>query len=225
MSIIETRPRFSPEDIASLPAGQVFELIDEEAGEVGGRIYELADDASTEGDGRLFERINGQFVERRMGWLASWVGGEVHARLREHCRAHDLGWVVPADATYRCFPDAPRKLRSPDVSFVRRGRFPGERLPTTHARLAPDLAVEVISPTDFAVDVDKKVDEFLRVGVRLVWVINPDRRRVLIYRADGSISGLREADELSGEDVIPGFRCRVGELFPPPAANEDGQEN
>ena len=76
--------------------------------------------------------------------------------------------------------------------------------------------MEVLSPNDRDYETDQKIEDFLRAGVRLVWVINPETRTVLIYRADGTISGLREQDELSGEDVVQGFRCRVGDLFLPP---------
>jgi len=95
------------------------------------------------------------------------------------------------------------------------GRLPDDRVPVGHIRIAPDLAVEVVSPTDIQYDVDRKVAEYLEVGVKLVWVINPDTRVVLIYRGDGSISGVREGGELDGESAVPGFRCRVADLFVP----------
>jgi Uma2 family endonuclease len=68
-------------------------------------------------------------------------------------------------------------------------------------------------------EVDQEVDDYLAAGVRLVWMVNPERRTVWVYRVDGPVRFLREPDELSGEDVLPGFRCLVSELFPPmPAA-------
>jgi Uma2 family endonuclease len=83
--------------------------------------------------------------------------------------------------------------------------------------IPPDLVVEVLSPRDIATELDQKVEEFLRAGVRLVWVVNPDTRTVRIHRLDGSISGLHETDELSGEDVLPGFACPVAALFEMPS--------
>ena len=79
--------------------------------------------------------------------------------------------------------------------------------------LAPDLAVEVISPNDLASEVNEKIDEYLSAGVSLVWVIDPDSKTVSVYRKDGSTARLRESDELSGEDVIPGFSCKVNDIF------------
>jgi Uma2 family endonuclease len=114
-------------------------------------------------------------------------------------------------------------VRKPDVSFVRYGRFPDEQLPAGFARLAPDLTGEVVSPGDTYEEVDGKVEEYLRAGVRLVWVISPTNRTVRVYRLDGSSSSVRADGELDGEDVLPGFRCRVADLFPqPPAAPAAG---
>lgn len=80
-------------------------------------------------------------------------------------------------------------------------------------RIAPDLAVEVVSPNDTVYEVDEKVEELLAAGVRLVWVLNPETRIVEVHRLDGTVSKLHVADELSGEDVLPGFTCPVAELF------------
>ena len=91
-------------------------------------------------------------------------------------------------------------------------------------RIPPDLVVEVISPHDLAEAVDTKVEEYLRAGVRLVWVVHPVAQVVQIYRSNGSLEGRRVHQELDGEDVLPGFLCPVRDLFPPsatstPAAN------
>jgi Uma2 family endonuclease len=91
-----------------------------------------------------------------------------------------------------------------------------------HCPIAPDLAVEVVSPNDTAYEIDEKVREFLDAGVPLVWVVNPEQRTVEIHRANGFGTILRENDEISGEDVIPGFRCRVGDFCQPPAGVEQG---
>jgi Uma2 family endonuclease len=89
-------------------------------------------------------------------------------------------------------------------------------LPEGHIRLAPDLAGEVVSPNDLAYEIDEKVEEFLAAGTTLVWVINPATRTVRAHRADRPGVTLRADDELTGEDVPPGFRCNVADLFPPP---------
>lgn len=166
-------------------------------------------------DGKGYELVNGSLVELIVGGLLSLVGGTAYFLIRTYVDAHGLGWVWPADNGYQCFPDAPNMVRRPDVSFIRKGRLPGERIPQGHLRIAPDLAIEIISPNDFAYELDKKVLEYLQAGVRLVWIINPEVRTVRIHRADGTTGWLTESGELSGEDVIPGFRCPVAGLFPP----------
>ena len=135
---------------------------------------------------------------------------------------HKLGWVFPADNSYQCFPDAPDKVRRPDVSFIVLGRLPAEQLPEGHITIAPDLAVEVVSPNDRAYDIDHKVEEYISAGVRLVWVISPAGRTVRVHRADGTVALLGQKDELDGEDVLPGFSCAVCELFPPAGEQPPG---
>jgi Uma2 family endonuclease len=75
--------------------------------------------------------------------------------------------------------------------------------------------VEVVSPNDSYYDVEHKVQEYLSAGVQRVWVVNPDRRNVRIHHLDGTTTTLNENDEITGEAVLPGFKCRVGEFFLP----------
>ena len=82
----------------------------------------------------------------------------------------------------------------------------------------PDLVAEVISPNDTAYEVRAKTEEYLRAGVQIVWVIDPHAKQVDVHRADGSLQKLYEAEELSGEEVVPGFRLLVSELFRVPVA-------
>jgi Uma2 family endonuclease len=142
--------------------------------------------------------------------------------LNVYCKAHRSGRVVPADASYRCFPDDPDKVRKPGVSFICRGRLPGGKRPKGHCLIAPDLAAEVPSPNDSYSEVEEKVGEYRRAGVRLIWVIHPPTRTVRVHRLDGTVSDLTDADELSGEDVIPGFRCAVRDLFDDPEEDSSG---
>ena len=185
---------FTPEDLLKMPEAKGYELID------------------------------GKLVEKNVGTLASWVGGEINRLLGNFCHEHRVGWVFNAEASYQCFSDRPNLVRKPDVSFVRLGRLPKEEIPEGHTGIPPDLAVELVSPKDLFYEVDRKTSEYLQAGVRLVWVANPDTRIVYIYRKDGSIVGLREADELTGGDVLPGFRCRVRDLFPAPVVQESNPQ-
>jgi Uma2 family endonuclease len=188
MSTVTAKTKYTPEDLLTMPDGDNYELVD------------------------------GNLVERNMGAWSSYVAGRMLVVLHGFCEAHRLGWVFPADASYLCFPGAPGKVRRPDASFIRLGRLPGEEAPQGHILIAPDLAVEVMSPNDMAYEVDEKVEEYLKAGVRLIWVVNPEARTVRVYRADGSGVILRAENELSGEDVLPGFRCQIAELFQNPAA-------
>ena len=194
MNLIPPKVEYTPEDLLAMPDGDLFELVD------------------------------GRLVELHMGLLADWVSGRLFKHLDAFCDAHPVGWIFPGgDGGYQAFPNAPRTVRKPDVSFVRYGRFPGEEPPAGFGRLAPDLAAEVVSRNDLYEEVDQKIEEYIRAGVRLVWVISPQNHTVRVYRLNGTSSSLRENDELDGEDVLPGFRCRVGDLFPrPPTAADNG---
>ncbi len=174
------------------------------------------DDLLVMPDGYRYELVDGRLVERNMGAWSVHVASRLMALLFRFDEEQRLGWYLMSDASYQVFPN--NRIRKPDVSFVRVGRFPDERAPDGYIQLAPDLAVEVVSPHDVHYETDQKVDEYLKAGVRLVWVVNPEVRTVLIYRLDGSIGGVREGGELDGEDVIPSFRCAVASLFATPKA-------
>lgn len=162
-------------------------------------------------DGDRYELIDGRLVERHMGLLSDILAGKIAFLLTAFCLPRGLGWVViPSSGGFQY---TGRQVRKPDVAFVRRGRFPDEQPPAGHAALVPDLAVEVISPNDLYEEVEAKVVEYLRVGVRLVWVVSPSQRTVRVHRADGVCRYLREGDQLTGEDVLPDFRCPVADLF------------
>jgi Uma2 family endonuclease len=173
------------------------------------------DDLLTLPDATCFELVDGHLVERKMSALASWVGARLNRFLGNFCDAHPEGDVFQADCSYQCFLETPNKVRRPDGSFIRKDRLPQEQFLHGHIRIAPDLAIEVLSPNDLAYEIDEKVEDYLRAGVRLVWVVNPEARMVEVHRADGTVTKLHEQDELTGEDVLPGFRCRLSELFPP----------
>ena len=175
------------------------------------------EDLLTMPDGDRFELVDGELVERNMGWESSRVGGRLLGYLFEFCEPKQLGWLAPADASYQCFPDDPDKVRKPDVSFVRLERLPAHQRPEGHCPIAPDLAVEVVSPNDLYSEVEAKVDEYVRAGVQLVWVVDPPTRTVRAHRADGTVTDLNENDFLDGENVLPGFRCRVSDLFRAPS--------
>src|SRR5262245_2251324 len=180
---------YTPDDLLTMPDGERYELV----------------------DGMLVERHRETCVEKPMGLLSDIVASRLAARLDQHCTPGNLGWVMmPHSGGFQIG----RQVRKPDAAFVAAGRFPGDQIPTGNANLAPDLVVEVSSPNDLYDDVEVKAEEYLRAGVRLVWVVSPVARIVRVHRANRSSATVREADQLEGEDVVPGFRCPLRDLFP-----------
>jgi Uma2 family endonuclease len=163
-----------------------------------------------------FELVDGQLVERHMGNKASWVAFELAILLREFVRTNKLGWVFCGDTGFRLDASRANTVRKPDVAFVRTGRLQGEEPSDSYDQLAPDLAVESVSPNDTVRELEEKIAEYLDAGVRLFWVIHPELRAVKVFRPDGSIIQLKNGEVLSGEDVIPGFSCKVSDLFVKP---------
>jgi Uma2 family endonuclease len=179
-------------------------------------VQQTPQDLLTMPDGDRYELVEGRLVDRDMGFQSGRVAGRLFQFMANHSDSTNAGWVLPSNVGYQCFPDDPTKVRKPDVSFIRRERLTADQEPEGHATLAPDLAVEVVSPNDVFENVSEKVREYLNAGVRLVWVVDPVGREVHVHRPDGPGSILRAEDELAGGEVLPGFRCRVGDLFKPP---------
>ena len=124
---------------------------------------------------------------------------------------HGLGTVLGAETGFTLSRD-PDTVRVPDIAFIRRDRLPVE-LPEGYWPAAPDLAVEVVSPNDTIREVDEKAKAWLAAGTMMVWVVNPAWHTVTVYRSATDIKTLTEDDELTGDDVLPGFRCRIAEIF------------
>lgn len=175
------------------------------------REYSL-DQLAAMANGKHYELVDGHLEGRTVSGLSSYIGGILVELLNSYCRPTRLAYVFPSDYGYACFADK-KRLRRPDVSCVLTERLTFEQLEAGYATIPPDLAVEVLSPNDLAYKVAEKVDEYLKAGVRLIWVVDPIRQTVLLYRLDGSIGFLRAGDDLSGEDVLPGFHCLVADLF------------
>lgn len=115
------------------------------------------------------------------------------------------------DTTFK-LRSAPDTVRGPDIAFISSARLPDPR-PVGCAALTPDLAVEVVSPTDRAGEVLAKVADWLNAGTRLVWVIDPERQIARAYRADGSLALVTADESLDGEDVVQGFSCLLGSVL------------
>lgn len=160
------------------------------------------------------ELVRGQLIERDpMGQKSDAIAACLLALIWSHVHQHRLGLVNGSQGSYQIFPNDPRKVRIPDVSFTRKERLPADGPARGHSRVAPDLVVEVVSPNDSAKDLQEKIHDFLSAGVPLIWVVHPETRMVLVSRRDGSAQWLQAGDTLDGEEVLPGFRCEVGTLF------------
>ena len=131
--------------------------------------------------------------------------------LSKHVEGTEAGQVVSGDTGFKLTTD-PDTVRAPDVAFISR-----ERLPDPQTRgfpaLGPDLVVEVLSPDNRPGETLAKVGDWLEGGVRLVWVIDPERRVARVYRQDGTESHLAENGVLDGEDVLPGFSCTLTSIL------------
>lgn len=132
--------------------------------------------------------------------------------LSNHVREHRLG-VCFADSTGYALPNLANTVRAPDASFVRARRLPTEGVGGGFLELAPDLAVEVLSPSESPADLAEKLADYRVAGTSLVWVIDPARRTVMVIADGESIATLGLTDTLRGGGVVPGFACPVDELF------------
>ena len=129
-------------------------------------------------------------------------------------RPRRLGRVVASDAGVR-LERGPDTVREPDIAFISAERLPlGERV-RGYAEVAPDLVVEVVSPSDRPAPVHDKALMWLRYGVRLVWVVNPQTRTIVVMPAEGPAQTLYDDDILDGGEVLPGFTCPVRDVFEP----------
>ena len=169
--------------------------------------------ARPEPDRKGFEFVDGAWVEKPMASTSGIVAGNVIGAVRDFARPRKLGVVLASEGAYRMLPDNRTQLRKPDVSFVATARVTAELLRQAEWPIAPDLAVEVVSPNELTERTETKRDEYLRAGVRLVWEVYLPTRNVWAYKPDGTGKLYRAADTLPGEDVLPGFAVPVAELF------------
>ncbi len=158
---------------------------------------------------REYEFVNGQ-------WEAKEMAGARHgstimrlgARMQMHVEAKELGAIYSPDTTFTFG----KQERLPDLAFVAAARIPAEGEPEGIWKIAPDLAVEVISPNDFWVKVQGKLADYFAAGVREVWLVNSEQRTVSQYHALTTVQILDEDADLHSE-LLPGFHCRVGDIF------------
>jgi Uma2 family endonuclease len=163
-------------------------------------------------NGKHLELVRGEVVESMpTGGEHSVVVIAFGSLLRHWAKEHDTG-VVGTEAGFVLEHD-PDIVRAPDLYFVRADRLTAGRAPVQFYGFAPDLAVEVISPSETAEGVQEKVNDYLAAGSRLVVLVYPRTRLLIAHAADGSSQTYREDEVFSDPAVLPGFSCRVAELF------------
>ena len=164
-------------------------------------------------DGFRYELVRGEL--RKMtpaGQQHGRIAINVTLPLAQHVRAHNLGTVYAAETGFRLAAD-PDTVRAPDVAFIRRDRVEAVGDVQDYWPGAPDLAVDVISPSDTYTEVEEKLFDWLDAGVRLVIVANLRQHTVTVYRSRADIVILTEDDTLDGGDVVPGWTMPVREVF------------
>ena len=158
-----------------------------------------------------WELVDGEPVEMTPSSdESSWIAGEIFGHLWNYLRNHSIGRAFPADAGFVIFADHDT-VRAPDVAFVRIERLPA--LSRTFVAIPPDVAVEVLSPSDRVADALSKVSMYLQAGVPLVWLIDPIRRTAMVFRQDMLPDSIDEQGVLTGEDILPGFSLPLATLF------------
>lgn len=182
-----------------------------DAGQLETRLLSIEEFERLPDDGSRMELVHGTVVREppagyRHGRIAARIASLLHLFVSEH----DLGEIVTAETGFILF-DEPPTVCAPDVAFVAAGRLTSD--PEGFAPLAPDLAVEIVSPSNTVSEIRSKVLDYLDAGVQLVWVVEPRSRSVTTYRSREEIRLLTEDDGIDGGAVLPGFRLKVSKLF------------
>ena len=166
-------------------------------------------------DDRIVDLVEGEIVDMP---LPSGEHGEILsllvAKVASFVYGNKLGRVTTGDAGFLLErnPDGRDTIRGLDLAFISTNKAP-ILLPNRFLEIAPDLAVEVILPSNVASDIHLKIRQLLRTGTQLIWVVYPESKTVDVHTASGAFT-LEENDSLSGDDVLPGLEIRVGDIFP-----------
>ena len=163
---------------------------------------------------RLCELVDGVLVEKTVGIYESYLAVLLTRLLGNHIEQNQMGIVLGADGMARLSPGL---VRIPDACFISWERLPDRRVPQTPMLgFAPDLAAEVISPSNTRKEMARKLEDYFKSGVRLVWYFYPKTRECHAFQSSQDCVILREDDTLSGGDVVPGFSLRLRDFFAQP---------
>ena len=164
-------------------------------------------------DEGLFEYVNGQAVEKIVGYYELFVAGGLHRILSSFVHEHELGRTV-VEMLFKLQRE-PKLDRRPDLAFVSYKKWPKNRkMRRANAwDVVPDLAVEVISPTNTAEEMAMKIQDYFKAGVAQVWIIYPLPQQIYVHVSPTEVRVLNRQDELDGGDLLPGFKLPVAALF------------
>lgn len=170
-------------------------------------------EALPEDQSERMEVVRGELVEKMSPGLEhSQLQGRILYLLLQWAYAGNRGFVGP-EASY-VLEATPLTLRTPDVSYWSKSKHPSGKIPENFGHFPPDLAVEIISPSERPQTVLAKVTDYLEAGVALVWTVWPRERQVIVYTQLDAPRTYRGNDLLEFPDVLPGFSCKVDDLFP-----------
>jgi Uma2 family endonuclease len=162
-------------------------------------------------ENRLYELVDGVLVEKVMGYPESWIASFLIHALQAHVLPKDLGAVTGPDGMIR-FPE--NLVRMPDVAYACWDRFPDRELPSEAApAIVPDLAVEVLSKGNTKGEMSRKLREYFKAGVRLVWFVDPQAKTVTVFTSPTRSKVVPATGTLDGGKVLPGFKLPVASLF------------
>lgn len=164
-------------------------------------------------DGRRWELVRGELREvSPSGIRASAITAVIGAWLTLYVIERQLGIVTIADGGF-VFEHDPDTVLAPDVAFIRQEHVPSDDKLHRFGQIPPDLAVEVVSPTDRPGALAEKIAFYLAHGVPLVWVVDPATRTARVYRSGNEPRRLTIDDALDGEEIVPGFRLPLAQVF------------
>ena len=165
-------------------------------------------------DGHSLELVDGKLVEKPdMGGIACVASNKLAYFLTGYVLKQKNGYIISSEATYKCFSGEKLTIRKPDISFVKKGRFPNEEIPDGSILIPPDLAVEVLSKYDMSAKLERKLKDYSDAGVFETWIVIPPTRMVLVCKKNSVRIELNEHATLSCEDLLPGFALKVSEIF------------
>lgn len=163
-------------------------------------------------EGERFELIGGELREVvPPGHEHSFVQAAIIGRLYGYLEDHPVGRVYGEEGVI--IQNEPNTVLAPDAAFVRQDRVRPASKQRGFSRQLPDIAVEIVSPSDRIHEVVEKVRLYLDAGVVEVWVVDPIRRRMMVWRGDQPVQELGPGDIFEGSEMLPGFRVPVGKLF------------